>query len=242
MVIRFLKLILCITAILNAAGVLAQSKGQAHDLRRDADQAYDQKKYDTAEEAYRRSTIIDPDEKGLFNLGNAIFNQSRYDEAARQYEKAIDLIDDPAEQAKAWYNLGNAHYLNGKFEQSVDAYKKSLITNPSDLEAKQNLLMALREMKMQQQQQQQQDQEQDENQEKPEDQPQQQDQQQNQDQQEQDQQNQDSNQEQSQEEQEQKLTKDQAMQLLEIIDEEDQKVQEKLRKKEAGEKKKSKDW
>jgi tetratricopeptide (TPR) repeat protein len=238
----FLKWALCSVAMIAAGGVLAQSKGQAHDLRRDADQAYDQKKYDTAEEAYRRSSIIDPDEKGLFNLGNAIFNQSRYDEAARQYEKAIDMIDDPSEQAKAWYNLGNAHYLNGKFEQSVDAYKKSLITDPSDLEAKQNLMMALREMKMQQQQQEQQDQEQEENQEKPEDQPQQQEQQDNQEQQEQNQQNQDSDEEQPQEEQEQKLTKDQAMQLLEIIDEEDQKVQEKLRKKEAGEKKKSKDW
>jgi hypothetical protein len=32
------------------------------------------------------------------------------------------------------------------------------------------------------------------------------------------------------------------MQLLEIIDEEDQKVQEKIRRKEAGEKKKDKDW
>ena len=239
---RITKCILYIMVIFLASDAVAQSKGQAHDLRRDADQAYDQKKYDAAEEAYRRSAIIDPDEKGLFNLGNAIFNQSRYDEAARQYEKAIDLIDEPAHQAKAWYNLGNAHYLNGKFEQSVDAYKRSLMTDPSDLEAKQNLLMALREMKMQQQQQQQQNQEQEEDQEKPEDQPQQQDQQENQDQQEQNQQNQESNQEQTQEEQEQKLTKDQAMQLLEIIDEEDQKVQEKLRKKEAGEKKKSKDW
>lgn len=221
--------------------VSAQSRGKAHDLRRDADQAYDRQQYEQAEEAYRRSTIIDPDQRGVFNLGNSIFNQNRYDEAARQYEKAIDIIDDPQEKARAWYNLGNAHYLNGKYDQSVNAYKQALIADPDDLQAKQNLMMALREMKMQEQQQQQQQQQQDQQQQE-EDQQQQQQQQQEEEQEENNQQNQDSNQQQSQEELEQKLTREQAMQLLEIIDEEDQKVQEKLKKKEAGEKKKSKDW
>ncbi|MCB0685725.1 MAG: tetratricopeptide repeat protein [Saprospiraceae bacterium] len=233
---------LVIFLALNAYFMNAQTKGKAHDLRRDADQAYDQKNFENAEEAYRRSTILDPDEKGVFNLGNAIFNQNRYEEAAKQYEKAIDLIDDPQEKSKAWYNLGNAHYLNGKYEQSVDAYKNALISDPGDLEAKQNLLMALREMKMQEQQQQQQQQQEDQEQQENQQQQQQQ-QQQQEDQQQQNQQNQNSEQEQAQqEEQDQQLTKDQAMQLLEIIDEEDQKVQEKLRKKEAGAKKKSKDW
>ena len=221
----------------------AQSRGQAHDLRRDADKSYDQKQYDAAEDAYRRATILDPDEKGVFNLGNSIFNQNRYEEAARQYEKAIDLIDDPKEKSKAYYNLGNAHFLNEKYDQSVDAYKRSLIANPDDLQAKQNLLMALREMKLEEQQQQQQQQQQNEQQEEQNQENQPQDQQsENEDQQEQQQPNENSTEDQQQEELEQKLSKEQAMQLLEIIDEEDQKVQEKLRKKEAGDKKKSKDW
>ena len=41
---QVLKWILCVTVTLTAGAALAQSKGQAHDLRRDADQAYDQKK------------------------------------------------------------------------------------------------------------------------------------------------------------------------------------------------------
>ena len=180
---------LVIFLALNAYFMNAQTKGKAHDLRRDADQAYDQKNFENAEEAYRRSTILDPDEKGVFNLGNAIFNQNRYEEAAKQYEKAIDLIDDPQEKSKAWYNLGNAHYLNGKYEQSVDAYKNALISDPGDLEAKQNLLMALREMKMQEQQQQQQQQQEDQEQQENQQQQQQQ-QQQQEDQQQQNQQNQ----------------------------------------------------
>lgn len=235
-------LISCIMTLLGLSAISAQSKGKAHDLRRDADQAYDRQQYDQAEESYRRSTIIDPDEKGVFNLGNSIFNQNRYDEAARQYEKAIDLIENPQEKAKAWYNLGNAHYLNGKYDKSVEAYKRALIEDPNDLQAKQNLMLALREMKMQEQQQQQQDQQQDQQEQEEEQQQNQQQQQQQQDDEKQQQQNQDSEQEQAQDELEQKLTKEQAMQLLEIIDEEDQKVQEKLRKREAGEKKKTKDW
>ena len=84
--------------------LLAQSAGQAHDLRRDADKQYDRKLYAEAEESYRKATVIDPDEKGTFNLGNAIFNQDRYEEAARQYEKAAELTTDDKQRSRAWYN------------------------------------------------------------------------------------------------------------------------------------------
>ncbi len=218
---------------------LAQSKGKAHDLRRQADKQYDRQAYTEAEESYRRSTIIDPDEKGTFNLGNAIFNQNRYDEAARQYEKAAEMLSDKKQQAKAWYNLGNAHYLNGKYDQSVQAFKKALRADPDDLQAKQNLLMALRELEMQQQRPQPQEQNDQEDQDQ-EQSPQENQQPENNPQQPQPQ-DQSNDQDQS-EPMEQKLTKEQAMQLLEIIEEEDKKVQEKLRKAQPGEKKKAKDW
>ncbi|NND33051.1 MAG: tetratricopeptide repeat protein [Saprospiraceae bacterium] len=232
------RVFVLIGMFLISCNLMAQAKGKAHDLKREADRAYDLKKYDSAEEAYRKATIVNPDDKGVFNLGNAIFNQNRYEEAARQYEKAADLIEDPREKAKAWYNLGNAHYLNGKYDESVNAYKRSLIADPADLQAKQNLLMALRELETQEQQKQQQENK--DNNEQQEEQQQQQENQEEQDQQQQQSENED--QPEQAQELEQKLSKEQAMQLLEIIEEEDQKVQEKLRKKEAGEKKKTKDW
>ena len=240
---RQIVMMLVLSALVSVAN--AQSKGKAHDLRRNADQQYDRKAYDQAEESYRKATILDPDDKGTFNLGNAIFNQNRYEEAARQYEKAAEMIESKGERSRAWYNLGNAHYLNGKFDQSVEAFKKALRDNPEDLEAKQNLLMALQELKMQQQQQQQQNQQEQEEQEDQDQQQQQQpspqDQNQDQENQQQDAQSEDQNQTEP-EQLEQKLTKDQAMQLLEIIDEEDKKVQEKLRKVQSKEKKAAKDW
>jgi len=223
----------------------AQSKGQAHDLKRDGDQSYHKQQFDKAEESYRKATIVDPDDKGVFNLGNAIFNQSRYEEAARQYEKAAGLIEDPKQKSKAWYNLGNAHFLNKKYDESVEAFKRSLIADPDDLQAKQNLMMALQEQRIQEQQQQQQQQSQDQEQEEQQqDEQQQQQEQQNQEQQQQQQQSQEGEEQENaqEEQQEQKLSKEQAMQLLEIIDEEDQKVQEKLRRKDADRNKNGKDW
>ena len=229
--ILFLGLMLC---PLFAEGQAAK----AHKQRKEGNKNYNRKMYGEAEKDYRNSTITDPNLKGSFNLGNAIFQQNRFDEAATEYEKALNLTADNLEKAKAWYNLGNAKYLSEDYEQSVEAYKNALKLNPEDLDAKQNLLMAMVELQQQQQQQQQQQNEEDQR-----DQDEQDQQQPQQDQPQQDQQQQQqSGEDESSQEPTQDLSKEQAEQLLKIIDEEDKKVQEKLRKKESGNKKKTKDW
>ena len=209
----------------------------AHKHKRAGDLFYDQREFNVAEEEYRKANAIDESSTGAFNLGNAIYQQERYDEAVAQYERAAEQAADPKLKAGAYYNLGNTHMQAQQFDKGIEAYINALKADPEDIDTKKNLTMALQQLQQQQQQQQQQqDQEQSEGDEEqesePEDQP---------------QQGQDDAQQEDQvpqpgEDQQQDLSREEAEQLLRIVDAEDQKVQEKLRKG-AGEKKKpKKDW
>ncbi len=236
---KVLEIILLWSIVLMASSTFAQDKAKAHNLRRDADKEYRSRAYDKAEEAYRKADILDADEKSSFNLGNAIYNQERYEEAVSQYEKAASMMDDAERKAAAYYNLGNAHFNNKKYKESVGAFKRALKADPDDLQAKQNLLMALQALKMEQQQQPQPEQQQQNQQQQEQE---QQDQQQQQQQQQPGSSNEDDQPQQQTSDTEQKLTKEQAMQLLEIIEEEDRKVQEKMRKRTGERSKNGKDW
>ena len=170
--------------------------------------------------------------------------QERYEEAANQYSNAAAMSDDPMVKSKAYYNLGNTHFRNQKFQESVDAYKTALNYNKDDIYAKENLMMAKKMLQVQQQQQQeQQQQEQQENQEQQEQQQQeQQEQQEQQQQQDQSQQEQEQQPQNAEETEKKDLDKEDARKLLEIIENEEKKVQEKLRKMKGNSKKPKKDW
>lgn len=216
----------------------------SHELLMEGDDLYKKEQFDLAEEKYRKAKVNDKTGKAAYNLGNSLSVQERYEEAANQFSNAAAMTDDPEVKSKAYYNLGNTHFRNQKFQESVDAYKSALSFNEDDSSAKENLMMAKRMLQVQkQQQQQEQQQEQQDNKEQEE--------QEQQEQQEQQQQEQE-NQEQSQEEQEQPqageeaekkdLDKEDARKLLEIIDNEEKKVQEKLRKMKGNSSKPKKDW
>ena len=225
------------------AGNVIQAQS-SHSLLRKGDKSYLENDYQEAEAQYRKALKDEPDLKGKYNLGNAIYQQERFDEAIKQYAEAAEKADDPGVRSSAFHNLGNAHFLKQEFDKSVDAYKSALRLNPKDVETKYNLAQAQRMLRLQQQQQQQQQEQQDqENQEEQEQQQQQQQEQQEQEQQQQ--QQQDSEQEQQQQQQEeaaQDLTKEEARKLLEIMEEEERKVQEKMRKAQAKPSKSAKDW
>lgn len=212
----------------------------AHSLKREADQAYKQGDYITSEESYRKAQLEERSSNGTFNLGNSIYMQERFEEAAKQYE---DLATNPNEsnrdRSDAYHNLGNTYYNMQEFDKSVDAFKESLKLDPKDMETKYNLAQALKQLKIQQQEQQQnQQQDQEEQEEQEEQEQQQQEQQQQNEPQEQDQEQQPDEQQQ----QKQDLTKEEARQLLEIMEQEEKKVQEKLRKSQKGPNKSKKDW
>jgi len=248
------KYILTILSVFLAVNVFAQSKQQIREGNRD----YKDGDFEHAEEQYRRAIQDDPASlRGTYNLGNAIYEQGRYEEAVKHYSSAEAIAKDGKTKSDALYNLGNAYLAQQNLEESINAYKQALKINPKDMATKYNLAYALQQMKMQQQQQQEQQQQQQEGEQsedqEEQDQQQQQEQEQQEQQEEQEQQQQQQNQSEGEEEKEQNeeseeqpqpqdMSKEEAMKILDIMENEDQKVQEKLRKGDKRRSKSDKDW
>jgi tetratricopeptide (TPR) repeat protein len=84
---------------------------------------------------------------------------------------AADSLRTADERADAFYNLGNSQFIQQKLQEALKSYRQSLVLRPDDMEAKYNYALTKKLLEQQQQQQQDQqnndqnqDQQQDENQ------------------------------------------------------------------------------
>lgn len=219
-----------ITMILALFSTFLFSQNDHKDLR-EGDRLYRQKETVAAEEAYRKALEKKASPKAWYNLGNAVYNQGRFEESANNYQQSIDKLNPSGQKANAYYNLGNALYQKGNFKGSIDAYKQALRIKPGDQETQHNLSVALKKQQQKEQQQQQQQ----ENKQK-------QDQQKQDQKQDQKNNNPNKNQQEQGENTQRKLSKEEAEALLNIMDEEEKKVQSKLRQAGKTNSQVKKDW
>jgi tetratricopeptide (TPR) repeat protein len=77
-----------------------------------------------------------------FNTANQAYNEGRFEEAARNYEKLIGSGD---RSGNIFYNLGNAYYRLGSFGKAILNYERALALEPRHPEADANLRLALEE-------------------------------------------------------------------------------------------------
>ncbi|WP_187117306.1 tetratricopeptide repeat protein [Parabacteroides bouchesdurhonensis] len=228
---RMQKSIICISAFLFCTGTVFAQKAERKNVR-EGNKLYQNEKYTEAEIAYRKSLEVNPrSTEGTFNLGNALYKQKKFPEAAEQYqliagqgEKMIETPEGKTRLAELYHNIGNIFMQNKEYAKSVDAYKQSLRLNPKDDETRYNLALAQKLLQDQQNNDQSQDQQ---NQDKQENQDQKDDQQQQQ-QQQPDDNKQDKTQDQQQ--QNEQMSKDNAQQMLDAFLQDEKDTQEKVKK------------
>jgi len=120
---------------------------------RSGNRLFEQGKYQDAEKAYLDAQGGAPGRPELvYNLGNSLLKQKKYDQALQSLRQAIGKADKGL-QAKAWFNSGNALYETGNYRDAAQAYIQSLRINPGDRDAKYNLELAMKKMQEQQKQQ-----------------------------------------------------------------------------------------
>lgn len=214
-----------------------------------AEENYDKGNYEAAETGFAEAFADKPGSTAAYNMGNAQFKQEKYGLASQSFQDAVRMAQTKEVKAKASFNLGNALIAEGLLEESIEAFKEAIRNNPQDREAKHNLLKAKEMLKQQQQEQEKQEQENQDQENK--DQNQDQDQDQNQDQGEQDDSQQDqSNPEDGQQDENESQSAEydendpaeSIEQLLKIMEEEEKKVQQKLRKRQERPNKSTKRW
>lgn len=125
-------------------------------LTRDGNKLFAKGKYPDAEAAYKKALEKKNNfPEAIFNLGDAIYKQKRYDDAIAQFELAAKTFKDPKQKAQAYHNLGNAQLDKEEYEKAVDAYKQALKLNPADRDTRYNLAYANAKLRKEQQQNQQ---------------------------------------------------------------------------------------
>jgi eukaryotic-like serine/threonine-protein kinase len=94
-----------------------------------------QEKDAEAIEALKRSVAIRPTDGGYGNLAIALFRLRRFDEAADQFRKAIQMAPDVYDK---WASLGDAEYYGGRQVQAMTYYKKAVELATAQLTASPN--------------------------------------------------------------------------------------------------------
>jgi Ca-activated chloride channel family protein len=221
-----LLLVLC-------SGMAFAQKAERKNVR-EGNNLYQKEKFTESEIAYRKSLEVNPRSiEGTFNLGNALYKQEKFPEASEQYQLIAGqsqklLSDSPANAgrlAQVFHNIGNIGMKNKEYAKSVEAYKQSLRLNPRNDETRYNLALAQKLLDDQQNQ----DQDQDKN----------------QDQQQQQQDNQKEDKTQEQQRPDERMSKDNAQQLLDAFLQDEKDTQEKVKKMQAEQrqrKKTDKEW
>lgn len=103
----------------------------------------DKEDFVSAEMAYRkaiseRSTTT----AGIYNLGNSYYKSKNYDEALYRLDQASKTATSKDEKHKAYHNMGNILMKSKKCKEAVEAYKSALRNDPTDDETRYNLVLA----------------------------------------------------------------------------------------------------
>ena len=218
---------------------------KANDYVHEANQLINEDKFVSAEMEYRKAISEQPANiAGTYNLGNSYYKKGNYEEALFRQQQAAKNALTKEEKHKAFHNIGNILMQNKQCKEAVEAYKSALRNDPTDDETRYNLVLA-KECAEQQQDQNQDDQnkdqdqnqdnkDQDQNQDQNKD---KQDQKDQQDKKDQGDQNKDENgkpkedqqkEEQKQQPRQQQLSPQQIKNLLEAMNNQEQKTQEKM--------------
>ena len=228
------------------------TKAQINRYLTKGNQLYDQQRYKEAAADYAKALSKDPNNAaGMFNLGNSFYQQKQYDSSRKIMEAMAKLSKDKGGQAAANYNIGNTYMAQQKWEDAINAYKETLRKNPQDPDAKYNLSYAKEMMKKDQQNQKNKDKDKDKQDKKDQNKD-----QQKQDKKDQDKDKKDKDQQQDNKDQKDKQDKDQqqpqgqpsklsqqqAEQLLNALQQEEKKLQDKMKKEKGVPVKLQKDW
>ncbi len=131
-------------------------------LVRKGNRAYEREDYGRSIERYTRAAELAPESfEAQYNLANALFRTQAYDKAAEIFGAlAADSLRTLQDRADAFYGLGDAQLAQQQLKEALESFKNTLRINPDDEEARFNYAYTKKLLKDQQNQQNQQNQDQ----------------------------------------------------------------------------------
>lgn len=101
-----------------------------------------------AEKFYQRALTLSPnDSRAYYNLGNALLLQQRDSAAMEAYIKGASMEKNKLVKSMAYHNLGVVCQTQKNLTQAIGFYKEALRNNPTDEEARYNLVLCQHQLK-----------------------------------------------------------------------------------------------
>ena len=235
---------LAIVVMLFVCGEVSAQQMKERGLVRKGNREFKREQFEKSVDSYQRALQHDTTcFEAKYDLASALYRTERYDKAEKTLLSIVsDSTRTELERGEVAYNLGNTQFAQQKYKEALSSYRQAMRCNPNDEDAKFNYAFTKRLVQQQEQQQQQQNQDQ-QNQDNKDNQD-NQNQQSGQNQQDQQPQNQDGKEEQQEGGQrpEGAMTPEQQEALLQAIQAEEDKTQDKLKEKKGVLIRGSKNW
>ncbi|MBO6879501.1 tetratricopeptide repeat protein [Winogradskyella sp.] len=108
-----------------------------------ANELLEEENYIEAEMEYRRAISKAPNKAvGAYNLANSYYKKGNYGEALFRTEEAAKNATTKEEKHRAFHNLGNILMQKEMCKEAVEAFKNALRNNPTDEETRYNFALA----------------------------------------------------------------------------------------------------
>lgn len=116
---------------------------KANDYVHEANQLINEDKFVSAEMEYRKAISEQPASvAGVYNLGNSYYRKGNFEEALYRQQQAAKNAATKGEKHKAFHNIGNILMQNKQCKEAVEAFKNALRNDPTDNETRYNLVIA----------------------------------------------------------------------------------------------------
>ena len=125
-------------------------------LVRKGNRQFGRERYDKSIESYTRALEAAPTSfEAAYDLANAMFRAERYDTAEQTLKGIVaDSTRSDIDRSEAVYNLGNTQFAQQKLKEALASYRAAMRLNPDDREAKYNYAYTKHLLQQQEQQQQ----------------------------------------------------------------------------------------
>lgn len=125
-------------------------------LVRKGNRQFGRERYDKSIESYTRALEAAPTSfEAAYDLANAMFRAERYDTAEQTLKGIVaDSTRSDIDRSEAVYNLGNTQFAQQKLKEALASYRAAMRLNPDDREAKYNYAYTKYLLQQQEQQQQ----------------------------------------------------------------------------------------
>lgn len=143
-------------AILAPFAEAAAQKMPERRLVRKGNRQFGRERYDKSIESYTRALEAAPTSfEAAYDLANAMFRAERYDTAEQTLKGIVaDSTRSDIDRSEAVYNLGNTQFAQQKLKEALASYRAAMRLNPDDQEAKYNYAYTKHLLQQQEQQQQ----------------------------------------------------------------------------------------